>query len=75
MADLKRERDWLEREVAFARTLSDADRIAILCDLIETIEEIRRTKTPEQLLREEQVRAALDAPGRARYRALAERLE
>lgn len=70
------EYDWLRREVAAAASLTDADRIRILRDLLRTIEAIRRTKTPEQLRREEEVRRLLDeAPGRERYRRLAERLE
>jgi hypothetical protein len=71
----RREREWLEREAAMARRLTDADRIRILRDLLRTIDAIRRTKSPEPLRREEEVRRALDEPGRARYRALAERLE
>lgn len=70
----RRERDWLEREVAFAARLSDAERIAILDDLWQTLEAIRATKTPEQLQREELARRELDAPGLERYRALAARL-
>jgi hypothetical protein len=71
----RREHEWLEREVAAAASLTDAERTWILEDLWRTVEAIRATKSPEQLLREEQVRRELDAPGLARYRALAERLE
>jgi hypothetical protein len=70
----RREREWLEREVALAARLSDADRIRILEDLWQTVEAIRATKSPEQIEREERVRRELDEPGRARYRALAARL-
>ena len=70
----QRERAWLEREVAMAANLTDADRIQILEDLWQTAEAIRATKSPDQFEREEQVRRELDEVGRARYRALAERL-
>jgi hypothetical protein len=71
----KREREWLEREVAATATLSDADRVRILRQLLETAEAIQRTKSPEQLEREEAVRRALDEEGLARYRALIARFE
>jgi len=71
----RREKEWLEGEVATASGLSDADRIRILRDLLRTVDSIRRTKTPEQLAREEEVRRVLEeAPGRAHYLALVERL-
>lgn len=70
----EREREWLEREVAAAESLTDEDRVRILCDLIETAEAIRITKSKDELEREEAVRRELDRPGRERYRALAERL-
>lgn len=71
-----REREWLESEVRLAAPLSDTDRIRILRDLLRTAEAIRRTKSPEQLLREEEVRHILeDLPVRERLIALAERLE
>ncbi len=71
-----RERDWLLREVAVAAHLSDADRMRILQDLLRTVDAIRRTKTPEQVRLEDEIRYQLDIlPGRERYRALAERLE
>ena len=71
----RRERAWLEGEVLLAASLSDADRIRILRDLLRTAEAIRRTKSAEELAREEEVRRALDEnPGRERYAALAERL-
>lgn len=73
--DLVREREWLDREVAAARDLTDADRSFILEDLYRTSEAIRAGKTAEDLRREEEVRRLLDEPGRANYRALAERLE
>ena len=75
MPDLDLEKEWLRREAFLAASLTDEQRVEILCDLLATLEEIRRTKSAEQLRREEAVRRALDAPGRARYRALAERLE
>jgi hypothetical protein len=71
----RREKEWLEGEVAIAAGLTDKDRIRILRDLLRTADSIRRTKTPGQLAREEEVRRVLEeAPGRARYLALVERL-
>ena len=62
------ERTSLENDVALAAALTDADRIRIFRDLLRTAEAIQRTKTSEQLLREEEVRRELDeAPGRQRY--------
>ena len=73
---IDRERDWLEREVRLAASLSDADRIRIVEDLFQTVEMIRRTKTPEELRREEEVRRLLeDVPVRVSLIALSERLE
>ena len=70
-----RERAWLEAEVERAAGLSDADRIRILRDLLAAVDAIRKVKSPEDLEREESVRLRLDLePGRARYRALVERL-
>jgi hypothetical protein len=69
------EKEWLEGEVRMAANLSDQDRIRILRDLLETSESIRRSKTVEELERDEEVRAALDGEGLRRYRALVERLE
>ena len=69
-----REREWLEKEVAAARSLTDEDRVRIFCDLLETADAIRATKSEEDLEREEAARRELDRPGRERYRALAERL-
>jgi hypothetical protein len=71
---LDREREWLEREVAWAANLTDADRVHILRDLLRTADAIRRGKTPGENRRAEEVRRLLDEPGRARYRALIERL-
>jgi hypothetical protein len=71
---LDRERQWLEREVACAASLSDADRVRILRDLLRTADAIRGGKSPEENARAEEVRRLLDEPGRARYRALIERL-
>lgn len=73
-ARLKREREWLEAEVAAARSLTDEDRVDILCDLSETVDAIRATKSEEELERQEEVRRELDRPGKDRYRALAERV-
>jgi hypothetical protein len=70
----RREWDWLRRECAAAASLAAADRVRIFRDLLATSEAIQRTKSPAQLRREEEVRRALDAEGRARYVALAERL-
>jgi hypothetical protein len=62
------EKEWLKREVARAASLTDADRIRILRDLLRTVDAIRRTKPPDQLRREGDVRRALeDAPARERY--------
>ena len=69
-----REREWLEGDVGRAALLTDADRIRVLQDLLHTAAAIRRTKSPDDLRRDEEVRRALDEPGRARYRALIERL-
>jgi hypothetical protein len=71
----KREREWLVEEVARAASLTAADRVRILCDLFDVVEAIQRTKSKEQLAREEKVRCILDGEGLERYRALAERLE
>jgi hypothetical protein len=74
MVDHQREKEWLEAEVRLASTLTDRDRIRILRDLLRTVDAIRRTKTPEELEREEEVRRVLEeAPGRARYLAWIER--
>ena len=72
----QREREWLAGEVRMAAKLSDRDRIRILRDLLETAEFIRRSKTAEELRRDEEVRVALECePGLRRYRALVERME
>ncbi|MBI2932192.1 MAG: hypothetical protein HYY16_11120 [Planctomycetes bacterium] len=68
------EREWLEGEVRLAASLTDADRIRILRDLLRTVDAIRRTKTPEELKRDDEVRRLLDDdPARERYVAWAER--
>ena len=70
-----RERVWLEAEVRGAASLSDADRIRILRDLLRTADAIRKTKTPQELRREEEIRRVLEEiPARERYAQLAERL-
>ena len=72
----RREWEWLQHEVRWAAALTDEDRIRTLRDLLRTADAIRRSKTPEELQRDEEVRRVLEeAPGRARYVALAERLE
>ena len=68
------EREGLAAEVAFAAHLTDADRIRILRDLLRTADAIRKSKSAEELRREEEVRRSLDQPGRRRYLALCERL-
>jgi len=71
-----RELEWLENEVRHAASLSDADRIKILRDLLRTADAIRSEKSAEEIERDEEVRRILnDLPGRERYAALAERLE
>jgi hypothetical protein len=69
-----REREWLEGDVAQAASLTDTDRIAVLRDLLRTAAAIQRTKSPRDLRRDEEIRRAMDEPGRARYRALVKRL-
>ena len=57
-----------------AASLTDADRIRILRDLLRTAEAIQGTKSPEDLRREEEVRRRLDeAPGRKHYAEFIER--
>ena len=71
----RREREWLESEVRWAASLSDDERIQVLRDLLRTLQAIRSVKSAGELEREEEVRRVLDEePGRARYRALCERL-
>jgi len=71
----RREREGLAAEVALAATLSDAQRVAILRDLLRTADAIRKSKSTEALRREEEVRYQLDElPARRRYIAFAERL-
>jgi hypothetical protein len=71
----KLERAWLEDEVRLAARLTDADRVRIFTDLLSTAEAIQRTKSPEQLRREEEVRQLLEEqPGRERYFAVMDRL-
>ena len=70
----RRERETLAAEVAVAAGLSDAERIAILRDLLRTADAIRKSKSVSQLQREEEVRRLLDElPGRQRYLAFCER--
>jgi len=70
----RKEWDGLAAEVAFAAGLSDADRIRILRDLLRTADAIRRSKSPDELRQDEEVRRLLEEGGRARYVALCERL-
>lgn len=73
-AGLCAEREWLRREAARAQHLTDAERIAILQDLLRTLAAVRRTKSPADLAREDEARRQLDErPGRARYLACVER--
>ena len=74
--DIQREKEWLASEVLAASRLTDGDRVRILRDLLRTRDAFRAAKTPEELVREEEVRRKLERdPGLARYAALAERLE
>jgi hypothetical protein len=71
----KRERVWLDDEVKLASRLTDADRVRIFQDLLQTADAIQKNKTVEQLRREEEVRRLLEeAPGRERYFELMDRL-
>ena len=71
---------WRDSSVALAvladtsASLSDADRIRILRDLLRTADAIRKTKSAQELRRHEEVRQSLEQPGRRRYIALCERL-
>jgi hypothetical protein len=70
----RREWETLAAEVAVAAGLSDAERIAILRDLLRTADAIRKSKSVSQLQREEEVRRLLEElPGRERYIAFCER--
>ncbi|MEW6744334.1 MAG: hypothetical protein AB1486_16390 [Planctomycetota bacterium] len=70
------EKDWLTEEVRRAASLTDRDRIRIFRDLLRTADAIRRTKSAEELEREEEARRVLERePGLARYIELAKRLE
>ncbi len=70
----RKEREGIAAEVAFAAGLSDADRIRILRDLLRTADAIRKSKSPDELRQDEEVRRFLEDGGRARYIALCERL-
>lgn len=70
----RREREGIAAEVAFAADLTDADRIRIFRDLLRTADAIRKSKSAEELRRDEEVRRFFDEPGRQRYIALSERL-
>jgi hypothetical protein len=70
----RKEREGLAAEVAFAAGFSDADRIRILRDLLRTADAIHKSKSLEQLRRDEEVRRLLEEAGRERYVALCERL-
>jgi hypothetical protein len=70
----RREHEGLAAEVEFAADLTDADRIRILRDLLRTADAICKSKSPEELRRDEEVRRSLEEPGRKRYLALCERL-
>lgn len=70
----RRELAWLRADVARAARLTDADRVGILRDLLRTVAAVRKNKSADEIRRDEEVRRALDAPGRARYRRMIERL-
>jgi hypothetical protein len=70
----RKEREWLAAEVAFTASLTDADRIRILRDLLRTVDAIHKSKSVEELGRDEAVRRLLEEAGRERYIALCERL-
>ena len=70
----RREQEGIAAEVKFAAGLTDADRIRILRDLLRTADAICKSKSPEELRRDEEVRRSLEEPGRQRYLALCERL-
>jgi hypothetical protein len=68
------ERAWLRREVESAVRLTDEERIRILRDLVSTSESIRRTKSVQELLRDDEVRRLLDTSiGRKNHLAWVER--
>jgi hypothetical protein len=70
-----RERERPDPDVRLAAGLTDQGRIRILRDLPRTAEAIQRTKPPDWLRREEDVRRLLeDDPALGRWAALAERL-
>ena len=61
--------------MALAATLSDADRVAVLRDLLRTADAIRKSQSAEALRREEEIRYQLEElPACSRYIAFAERL-
>jgi hypothetical protein len=70
----RREPEGLAAEVEFAADLTDSDRIRILRDLLRTADIIRKSKSAEELRRDESVRRSLDEPGRRSYMAFCERL-
>jgi hypothetical protein len=71
----RQEQEGIAAEVEFAAGLTDADRIRIFRDLLRTADAICKSKSPEELRRDEEVRRSLDEPGRQRYLALCERLD
>jgi hypothetical protein len=73
-ARARREQEGLAAEVVFAADLTDADRIRIVRDLLRTADAICKSKSAEELQRDEEVRRALEEPGRQRYIAFCERL-
>lgn len=70
----RRELEGLTAEVEFAAALTDADRIRIFRDLLRTADAINKTKSANELQRDEEVRRVFEEPGRQRYIALCERL-
>jgi len=69
-----REQEGLAAEVEFAADLTDADRIRILRDLLRTADAIRKSKSAEELQRDEEVRRSLEEPRPQRYIGRWERL-
>lgn len=69
-----RELEWLRREAALSRGLSDSERTAVLSDLLKTADAIRDSKSAQEKRADEEARRREDEPGKARYRSLVERI-
>ena len=67
----RQEQEGIAAEVEFAAGLTDADRIRIFRDLLRTADAICKSKSPEELRRDEEVRRSLRTrlPRRARRAA------